>query len=333
MKILVIRNDRLGDFMLAWPALATLKAGLPDAEIWALVPEYTREIAELCPSIDRVLLDEGNALTLARRMRSERFDALIALYSTTRVGLAGMLGRVPYRLAPATKAAQFLYTHRVRQRRSESAKPEWAYNVDLAKHFLREQNVDLAVSTEPPYLSFSENTRADVDQAFRAKHEISPKAKLVFVHPGSGGSARNLTVEQFASLVEALEPAAGIAVVVTAGPDELAQAEALAARIERYRTVLYHSVEGLRRFAEHLNLAEVFISGSTGPLHVAGALDRPTAAFYTRRKSATALRWQTLNRPERRLAFEPPEDAAPEDMGSIDVEAAAKEISRRFLGA
>jgi len=87
----------------------------------------------------------------------------------------------------------------------------------------------------------------------------------------------------------------------------------------------------LRRFAQHIQFADLFISGSTGPLHIAGALDRPTAAFYTRRRSATSLRWQTLNRPERRLAFSPPDTAAEEDMSAVDVTAAAAAISERFL--
>ena len=92
------------------------------------------------------------------------------------------------------------------------------------------------------------------------------------------------------------------------------------------------SRDGLRRFAQHIQFADVFISGSTGPLHIAGALDRPTAAFYTRRRSATSLRWQTLNSEGRRLAFSPPETAAPEDMSAVDIEGAADEISRSYLG-
>ena len=47
-KILIIRNDRLGDFMLAWPALALLRENLPKAHIAVLVPAYTQPLAEAC---------------------------------------------------------------------------------------------------------------------------------------------------------------------------------------------------------------------------------------------------------------------------------------------
>lgn len=337
MKLLVVRNDRLGDFMLAWPSFGAVKLSLPDAEVWALVPEYTREMAELCPWIDRVLTDgdggEGrpSVPALSRVFRRERFDAMIALYSTTRVGLAGMFAGVRLRLAPATKVAQFTYTHRLRQRRSRSEKPEWRYNLDLAECFLRLQGIETSIRPSPPYLRFPDEARAETDAAFRRAHGIEASTKLVFVHPGSGGSARNLSVERFAALANGLASNAGHAIVVTAGPGELPQAEALYERIQNPGRILFHSTEGLKRFAEHLNLADVFISGSTGPLHIAGALDRPTAAFYPLRRSATALRWETLNTAERRMAFSPSANGDGEDMSRIDVQGAAREISERFL--
>ena len=37
-KILVVRNDKIGDFMVCFPAFAMLKQSLPDIEITALVP-------------------------------------------------------------------------------------------------------------------------------------------------------------------------------------------------------------------------------------------------------------------------------------------------------
>lgn len=59
-KLLVIRNDKIGDFMLAWPSFAMLKASLPDCHITALVPKYTVALAELCPWIDAVIIDPVN---------------------------------------------------------------------------------------------------------------------------------------------------------------------------------------------------------------------------------------------------------------------------------
>ena len=95
--------------------------------------------------------------------------------------------------------------------------------------------------------------------------------------------------------------------------------------------IKYLSTEGLRLFSMHIQFCDLFISGSTGPLHIAGALNRPTAAFYPLRRSATALRWQTLNTPNNRLAFTPPASAGESDMSKIDPSSAANKIHITFL--
>ena len=46
--------------MLAWPSIAMLKINMPDVIITALVPEYTRPMAEVCPWIDQVIIDKSN---------------------------------------------------------------------------------------------------------------------------------------------------------------------------------------------------------------------------------------------------------------------------------
>ena len=58
-RILVVRNDKIGDFMLAWPSFAMLKRSM-DCHVTALVPAYTAPLARLCPWIDEIILDPGS---------------------------------------------------------------------------------------------------------------------------------------------------------------------------------------------------------------------------------------------------------------------------------
>ena len=120
-------------------------------------------------------------------------------------------------------------------------------------------------------------------------------------------------------------------IVITAGPSEIDRAKELANLLGNIPHIVFSSTKGLVYFSKVIQLCDLFISASTGPLHIAGALDRPTAAFYQRRRSATALRWQTLNSEARRLAFSPPEEAHESDLQQVDVVAAAKVINEKFL--
>ncbi|GAB4291832.1 MAG: glycosyltransferase family 9 protein [Thiohalomonadaceae bacterium] len=335
MKLLVARTDKLGDFMLIWPALALLKASLPQAEVHLLAREYTRPMAELCPWTDKVILLPENTgylrwRALVQHLRSHNYDAIITLFSTTTIATAALAAGISYRLAPATKLAQVFYNRRLTQRRSRSEKPEWEYNVDMVRRFLADQAVVEAPLPAPPYLHFPVDEIAALRRQFCTDHGIGTDSRLVLIHPGSGGSASNLSVEQYATLATALHSQKPLHFVIGCGPGEEFKAEALAALLgELPHTIL--RAGGLADYARHIACADLFISGSTGPLHIAGALDVPTAAFYPRRRSATPLRWQTLNSPERRLAFTPPEEAGETDMSSIDVVAAAQAISDQFL--
>ncbi len=330
-KILVVRNDKLGDFVLALPSFALLKQHLPDTQICALAPTYTAELAQTVDYIDQIIIDQPNtgARQLATQLREQNFDAIITLFSTTRVGLAAHLAKIPYRLAPATKLAQLFYNDRLKQRRSRSEKPEYAYNLDLVVHYLNRLGSPAQPNLTPPYLQF--NTLCVQGHKQQLLGNTNDNAFLIFIHPGSGGSAKNLSLEQYAELCHQLTPPTNTLFVISAGPGEYEQAHALAKLISSLPHLVYESKQGLSVFAEHLQIADLFISGSTGPLHIAGALDVPTAAFYPRRRSATSLRWQTLNSETKRLGFMPPETALDEEMSKINLQQAADLINQKLL--
>lgn len=338
MKLLVVRNDKLGDFMLAWPAFAALKACLPQSEVHALVRDYTRPMAELCPWIDHAILapESGEGIggwrTLVRQLRAARYDAVITLFSTSAVATACLAAGIPYRLAPATKFTQVFYNHRLVQRRSRSEKPEWEYNLDLVRRFFADHGIAAAALPPTPYLHFPADDITELRKKFCLEHGIDTQTRLVLIHPGSGGSASNLSLEQYATLAAALHGKQPLHFVIGCGPGEDFKAETLAALLETLPYTILHA-GGIADYARYIACMDLFISGSTGPLHVAGALDVPTAAFYPRRRSATPLRWQTLNSPQRRLAFTPEVTAGESDMSGVKLEAAAQAISERFLGA
>lgn len=333
-RLLVARTDKLGDFMLTWPALADVRAALPAARIEVLVSPAVKEIARACPYVDEVMVDTGGApQQLGRDLRAGNYDAAVALFSTACVARALWGARIPYRLAPATKLHQLFFNHRLRQRRSQSLKPEYEYNRDLIRQLLVDHGVAMPEpAPQPPFWTLASDDLSQSASELRETYAIPDAARLVIIHPGSGGSAKNLTLTQYAELANQLKSDRTIFVLVTAGPGEADQANALAAMITAHKTMAYTSTHGLVAFAKVLAQAALFISGSTGPLHIAGALDLPTLAFYPRRRSSTALRWQTTNRVEHRLALSPPTDMDEQDMQAIDVVHAAQVASQQFLG-
>jgi ADP-heptose:LPS heptosyltransferase len=333
-RILVVRNDKIGDFMLAWPALALLKRA--GCHVTVLVPSYTAPLARLCSYIDDVLLDPGKQgsateqANLLAQVADAKFDAALTLFSTWRVGVLLRKAKIPLRMAPATKLAQLLYSHRVTQRRSRSEKPEWEYNLDLAAALLKELGLPVGF-VAGPYLEFDADVVAARRQSMALDLALPLEKRWLMVHVGSGGSANNLSAEQYEELIAALSKRLRDWVfVLTAGPAEQSVVgQLMASLINRQVPVAMRLGGDLAGFAQDIAVADGFMAGSTGPLHMAGALDVPTIGFYPLRRSATALRWQTLNSPKRRLAISPTAAMPdPERFTGLDVEAVADQISQ-----
>ncbi|WP_051523645.1 glycosyltransferase family 9 protein [Zymobacter palmae] len=337
LRVLVVRNDKLGDFMLSWPALKTLKQAQADIHVTVLVPEYTASIAHCCPWVDDVIIDPGHGASraerrhLLNRMHDKQFDAMLTLFSTPRIGWLGWRAGIPMRMAPATKWAQIFYNHRVVQHRSQSLKPEYEYNVDLALALLERLNVQ-GDAARPPFWPMTERSHRQGRVALAKACGLSLDRPWWCVHAGSGGSAVNLTPERYAELIKKVHARLDRPVhwLFSAGPGEEAVATSLCDRltaggIDARRLPANQRLSAL---AKMLDATDGLIAGSTGPLHIAGCLDIATVGFYPAKRSATSLRWQTCNHDDRRLAFSPPQgDDTATDMSLIDLDAASAAIA------
>lgn len=330
-KVLVVRNDKIGDFMLAWPSFAMLKSSMPDAQIDALVPAYTKPLAELCPWIDNVIIDDScqsQQSRLVTEIKANTYSDYICLFSTTRNAQLGRKANIAYRLAPATKWAQFLFTDKLKQRRSKSEKPEFEYNLDLIRYFLQKNNIT-PVEVRAPFLETEASLKKQIRSELLEKLPVAVK-KLCFIHAGSGGSANNLSIAQYAQLITLLsERYTEMGFILTAGPGEEMQARQLQSLLtENVPSYLYQSTQGLISFCQKISCADLFVAGSTGPLHIAGAADVLTAGFFPAKRSATPLRWKPLNSEGRHIAFVPSShDKSQEDMQLIDINLVMEELS------
>ena len=84
-EFLIARNDKIGDFMLIWPALAWLKKNIPNAHIVCIVSQPSSELAQQCPYIDDYYIDMDYK-SLKQSLSKYNFVASIAFFSTLPIG-------------------------------------------------------------------------------------------------------------------------------------------------------------------------------------------------------------------------------------------------------
>jgi ADP-heptose:LPS heptosyltransferase len=330
-SILVCRTDKLGDFVLSLPSFVMLKNALPDTKIIALTQEYTKPIAELCDAIDEIITipkSSSKFQTIKNTIqiiKLRNIDVSFSLFTTTTLAISLFFSNIRYRIAPATKIDQLFYNIKLRQRRSRSLKPEFEYNLDLIRHYLNINNFSFTDYFKRPLITINKNSIKETTQLFFSKYNINKSDKLIFIHVGSGGSANNLSPIQYATLINNLSSKLQATFVLCEGPEDTENVTKTIDKLKSIKYIRYISDKGLYEFTKHIAIANYFISGSTGPLHIAGALDVPTAGFYPKRRSATSTRWKTLNSNNKFLAFSPKLENS-EDMSSIDMHHTATQI-------
>ncbi len=288
MNILVVRTDKLGDFITALPAVYVLKQHNIKNRIIVCVAPINRALAESCEFIDEVIVDDGKSFwELVAKLKKAKIDASITLFSNTRVALAQFVAGISKRIAPATKIAQIFYTKRVVQRRSEVKMAEFEYNLELTRALFSDINLEY----KKPLLTFDD--AKTIYETFCLNNDI--EKEIVAFHVGFGGSSdANWTLDEYETLIRGVIKQNKYQVVLTFGPDEKELYEEMQTRLYDVDVVFYFSLEGLVYFAKLISNFKLFISTSTGTYHVASLVGTPTITFFADNLFSSAKRWRSV---------------------------------------
>jgi heptosyltransferase-2 len=256
-----------------------------------LLGSSTKELVEGFSGLDEIVAydqrgEQRGFWSMLAQIRARRFDLVVVSHPTLRLAMLMFLARVPTRIGSGYRWYSFLFNRRVFEHRKTAEKHEAEYNISLLKQLGWSSQEVPRVS-----LSIPETARLTAMTALRDLG-ISDSERFVVLHPGSGGSARDWRVERFGELAKRLSEN-GTKVVVTGARsegglvEEVVQRSGGAARgvVGRF---------SLKELAAFLGFAAVFVSNSTGPLHIAAAMGTCVIAFYPPIRECSPLRWGPL---------------------------------------
>ena len=191
------------------------------------------------------------------------------------------------------------------QKRSKSLKPEFEYNLDLVDELFEILNLkDIEDADDAPFLTLDYEQSLLYKKEFIEKYKLKEDRKIIFLHPSTGGSSKGLSLDTYADLCRGLRKFDDYNFLIHSSHKDRNVAKDLEEKIRNDVSVnIIQPTNDLSKMIHNINVSDVFISGSTGPLHVAGALNKKTIAFYPNKKSSTSLRWETINSFNKRLSF------------------------------
>ncbi len=294
-RILIIRQDRIGDVVLSTALPRAIKQQWPDAHVVVLLRPYTRDVYRHNPHVDEILVDDYQPTDprqnsrsfwpLVRQLRQRRFSHALMLLPQARYNYATFLAGIRVRVGVGVvlfhliTGARWVMRHKYRERRHEAD-----YCLDLARKIgARSTNLQPEI-----HLSLAEQARVTrLRQLWGGE-----KHRLVGVQVTSGGSAPNWPPARYRELVQLL-PALplpgeeGLQILVT---DNVVPAE-----MADLPGIIYpNRDQDLRTAILNFAALDVLISASTGPMHICAALQVPTVSLFCPETSCAPARWGPL---------------------------------------
>jgi ADP-heptose:LPS heptosyltransferase len=270
-NILVIKHGALGDFILALPAIAAIRAHFPDAHLaiqttMALVP-----LCDACPYIDEIDPDgrpkgARAMLALASRVRGERYEVIYDLQNSERTAFLHLL-LGPFR--PHWSGIAGGASHRVRDPHR------------LHKHAIDRMAEQLALTGVPAV-----SAQGLPDLAWAAARGAPPDSfgiegpfLMIAARASAGRAVKQWPADRFAAVARRALAGGVTPVLVGAEDDRAALADIAtlapgALNLGGRTSLLDLAALGAR--------AQGALGNDTGPVFIAAAAGAPTAVFYSR---------------------------------------------------
>lgn len=286
MRILIVKLSAIGDIVHALPAVAAIRANLPEAEISWVVEQRSAEIVRGSSAvdhlieidtrsmrggkvIDEILLDMTRQAALVRQRKYDiAIDMQGLIKSAVIAKISGAKRRWGFsRAALREPAGRFLLTDTVKT-------PERC-------HVIR-KNLHLAAGA----LGFGfDDTRLEFPIAVADEHRAEADAflaqmgeRFAILNPGGGWVTKLWHAEKFGELADRIYDETGMTSLVATGPAESELAARVAAASRSGRVVL--AEPSLKGFYELARRSAVYIGGDTGPTHIAVAAGAPTVGIF-----------------------------------------------------
>jgi heptosyltransferase III len=298
-NILLVRIDRIGDVVLSLPMLPLLRRQFPGATISVLVRQYTRELVEHHSCVDEVLVYEHedsliSLWSILKTVRSKGFDTAIIPYPRFRPTLILFLAGIRIRVGSGYRWYSFLFNRRIFEHRKDARRHEVEYNLNLLSA------LGIRADGEPQF-EFQILPRAGkAADAFLASNGIGASERFAILHPGSGGSARDWPAEKFSALGKRIKRELGLKIVVNGGSKEGELVRKVVDGIDGPCCAVAGELT-LMELGALIRRGVVFVSNSTGPMHIAAVVGTPVVAFFPPILQCSPVRWGPFTRKKRIL--------------------------------
>ena len=290
-RIIISRTDGIGDVALTLPLCRWIRTTFPKATLVYLCKNYTAPLVSCFRPIDNIITFEDLAtMDPLTRRNTLKADLIIHVFPNKTVSKWAKQAGIPQRIGTSHRWFHLLYCNRlVSFTRKKSGLHEAVLNFNLL--------TPLGLKALPDF-----KTIKDIGSEFYIKEENRfPYERFVILHPKSQGSAIEYPLQKYRAVAIALV-AAKYQVLITGTLKERMEVGDSFDGISGVRNVMGEFT--LSEFISLIQQSEGVIACSTGPLHLAGLMNRKALGLFSPRVPIHPGRWKPLGLNARALVYD-----------------------------
>lgn len=294
MRILLSRTDGIGDVVLTLPMAGVIKRYIPGSEVFFLGKSYTEPIIRMCEDVDDFLdWDElgKDIRACAKRLREMNFGTVVHVFPQKKIASVCKKAGIPQRIGTSHRLYNLFYCNRlVNFSRRKSDWHESVLNLRLLSSFSQIPK-DIPFESMSGFLhlkvaptSFFANVLLQNDDRFK-----------LILHPKSKGSGKEWGLDNFLGLIDLLDESKfRIFVCGTENEGKM------------FRDILFAKPKGnvydlsgklsLTEYVDFISRADAIVAASTGPLHIAAALNCHAIGLFPPIRPMNPERWQPIGK-------------------------------------
>lgn len=290
-RIAIARTDSIGDVMLTLPMCGAIKSNYPDCKIVFIGSNYTKPIVDCCVHVDE-FLDWSAVKTKSPNeqiniLSNLKLSAIVHVFPVKELVWVAKRASIPMRIATAGRWFTLSKcNYPVIFSRKKSTLHESQLNFKLLK--------PLGIS-EIPELAELQKLYGFVAPSLKSESNLpglnKNKVNLI-IHPLSKGSAIEWGVDNFQKLCSLL-PENVFDIFVTGTVEE---GKTIKKKFQFGQSNVFDLTGKLtlQELIVFINQCDALVAASTGPLHIAAALNKFALGLYSPKRPIHPGRWAPI---------------------------------------
>ena len=276
-----------------------IKKHFPQCKVIFLGRNYTKDVIALSEHVDEFInYDELEKLSFQEKneaLKKINADIFVHVFPKKEIAQLAKSAGIPLRVGTTNRIYHWLTCNKlISLSRKNSDLHESQLNFKLLSFLKIDTSVSLTAISE--YYGFTKVPTLNSDHA----QLLDPNKFNVILHPKSKGSAREWGVDNFEKLIELL-PKEKFKIFISGTEQE---GKLMPELLKNANITDLTGKLSLQQYIAFINSADGLVAASTGPLHIAAALNKKAIGLFVPKRPMHPGRWMPIGKNATYVVFD-----------------------------